>query len=193
MDTKQLLSFLNKLEKLKNITRHSWTSEGRRESVAEHSWRLASMVCLLKDELKGYDIHKMITMALFHDLGEIKYGDVPGFDKTDTDVEREKAALEEVAEEYKELGIESIIENVRDFDRKGSKEARVVNALDKIEAVIQHNEADLKTWIEREYEMNLTYGTDECGFENVLADLRAKVRIQTEDKVGTRGEKNETN
>ncbi|MDO9391920.1 MAG: HD domain-containing protein, partial [bacterium] len=60
MNLELLLSFLGKLEKLKCIPRHSWTSSGRQESVAEHSWRLAAIVYLLKDELKGYDIEKML-------------------------------------------------------------------------------------------------------------------------------------
>ena len=40
MEPKEFLAFLARLEKLKCNTRHSWTSSGRHESVAEHSWRL---------------------------------------------------------------------------------------------------------------------------------------------------------
>ena len=34
-----LLDILHTAEKLKDVTRHSYTSGGRHESVAEHSWR----------------------------------------------------------------------------------------------------------------------------------------------------------
>lgn len=122
IDLKHMISFLNKLEKLKCITRHSWTSNDRKESVAEHSWRLASLVFLLRDEFKDCNFEKMITMALFHDLSEIKHGDVPGFLKTDNDIEREKIALEEIANEYESLGISEIISSVKEFDEKKSKE-----------------------------------------------------------------------
>ena len=44
MEPKEFLAFLARLEKLKCNTRHSWTSSGRHESVAEHSWRLAMPV-----------------------------------------------------------------------------------------------------------------------------------------------------
>ncbi|CEQ26034.1 HD domain-containing protein [Paraclostridium sordellii] len=43
MNTATLLEILTVAEKLKCNTRHSWTSSGRHESVAEHSWRIALM------------------------------------------------------------------------------------------------------------------------------------------------------
>ncbi|MFW6253860.1 MAG: HD domain-containing protein [Chitinivibrionales bacterium] len=183
MNLNKLLSFLHTLERLKGITRHSWTSDGRHESVAEHCWRLACMILLMKGEFRGYDIDRMVTMALFHDIGEIKHGDVPGFDKTGADVERESAALADLAREYADLNKDQIFESVAEFDRQETKEARLVRALDMLEAVIQHNEADLETWIDREYEMNLTYGTDECKIEKTLTLLRDIVRANTKDKI----------
>ena len=40
MTPHELLTLLHTAEKLKDTTRHCDTSGGRRESVAEHSWRL---------------------------------------------------------------------------------------------------------------------------------------------------------
>ena len=40
-------------------------------------------------------------------------------------------------------------------------EAKIYKALDKLEALIQHNEADLSTWIPLEYDLQITYGTKE--------------------------------
>lgn len=40
MDARKLIETLAVAEWLKDAVRHSWTSQGRRESVAEHSWRL---------------------------------------------------------------------------------------------------------------------------------------------------------
>ena len=45
MEPITLLNILRQAEKLKCVTRHCDTSSGRRESVAEHSWRLALMPC----------------------------------------------------------------------------------------------------------------------------------------------------
>ena len=50
MEIRRLLDFLKTAEQLKCNTRHSYTSSGRLESVAEHSWRLALMAMLVGDE-----------------------------------------------------------------------------------------------------------------------------------------------
>ena len=36
MDINRYMELLDRAEKLKNNTRHSWTSSGRHESIAEH-------------------------------------------------------------------------------------------------------------------------------------------------------------
>ena len=79
MDPKELLSILHIAEGLKCNTRHSATSSGRRESVAEHSWRLALMAMLLEDEYPQLDMNKVIKMCLIHDLGEAFTGDIATF------------------------------------------------------------------------------------------------------------------
>ena len=85
MEIREFLDFLAVAEKLKCNTRHSWTSSGRHESVAEHSWRLALMAYLLKDEFPEVDISRVIVMGLLHDLGEAVTGDIPAFEKTKKD------------------------------------------------------------------------------------------------------------
>lgn len=69
MEPKEFLAFLARLEKLKCNTRHSWTSSGRHESVAEHSWRLAMLAMLLRDALPEVDMDKVLRMCLIHDVG----------------------------------------------------------------------------------------------------------------------------
>lgn len=70
MDINRYMELLDRAEKLKNNTRHSWTSSGRHESVAEHSWRLAFMAYFMKDEFPDVDINKVILMCMMHDLGK---------------------------------------------------------------------------------------------------------------------------
>ena len=50
MKPTELLSIMHTVEKLKDTTRHSYTSRGRHESVAEHTFRLALMAYFIKDE-----------------------------------------------------------------------------------------------------------------------------------------------
>lgn len=43
MEPRTLLNALAVAERLKGTTRHCYTSNGRRESVAEHSWMMTLM------------------------------------------------------------------------------------------------------------------------------------------------------
>lgn len=54
---------------------------------------------------------------------------------------------------------------------KNTYEAKVANALDKLEAQIQHNEADIDTWLPIEYEMTYMLGKH-TDFDPVLTELK---------------------
>ena len=53
MNLEKYFEIMHLTEKLKNNTRHSWLSSGRRESVAEHCYRLTLMAYFMKDEFKA--------------------------------------------------------------------------------------------------------------------------------------------
>ena len=55
--------------------------------------------------------------------------------------------------------------------------------LDKLEALIQHNESDIKTWIPLEYDLQMTYGNEQVKFSEYLTELRAKVREDSVQKI----------
>ena len=95
MDINRYMELLDRAEKLKNNTRHSWTSSGRHESIAEHSWRLAFMAYFMKDEFPDVDINKVILMCMMHDFGEAFTGDIPAFDKTSDDENTEENVIKE--------------------------------------------------------------------------------------------------
>ena len=80
MDSRTLLDFLSLAEKLKCNTRHSWTSTGRRESVAEHTFRLLVFAWLVKEEFLECDMDRVMELCLFHDIGEAVTGDIPAFE-----------------------------------------------------------------------------------------------------------------
>lgn len=90
MDPRALLNVLSVAERLKDATRHCYTSGGRHESVAEHSWRAALMAYFMKDEFPDADMDKVIKMCLIHDLGEAFTGDIPTFIKTLSDSKKKK-------------------------------------------------------------------------------------------------------
>jgi putative hydrolase of HD superfamily len=72
----RVLEFLRNAERLKNVTRTSWTSTGERESVAEHTWRLSLMAVVLESAFPGIDTARLVKMCVIHDLGEAIGGDI---------------------------------------------------------------------------------------------------------------------
>ena len=95
MKPEKLIEILSVAERLKDAVRHSYTSGGRRESVAEHSWRITLMAYFVSDEFPEADLLKIMKMCLIHDLGEAFTGDIPAFEKTDKDSEKEADVLGE--------------------------------------------------------------------------------------------------
>lgn len=183
MDAREFLDILHVAERLKDTTRHCTTSNGRRESVAEHSWRISLMAMLLKNEFPGADMDKVVRMCLIHDLGECFTGDIPSFDKTEKDRVREDELL---SSWVKSLPVEvsgEMTELYSEMDAQVTLEAKIYKALDKLEAVIQHNESPLNTWSDNEYELNKIYGTDTVQFSTWLTELRRIMREDTEKKI----------
>lgn len=187
MEDRALLEFLGKAEKLKCNTRHSWTSSGRHESVAEHSWRLALMAYLMKDAFPDTDIDKVIRMCLIHDLGEAVTGDIPAFEKTRQDEETENDAVQGLFASLPEPYCGEIRALWAEMEERRTPEAKLYKALDKLEALIQHNEADLSTWLPLEYDLQMTYGTKECAFCAYMDHLRETVREDSRRKAGITG------
>ena len=185
MNAKEFLDIVKVAEMLKNRTRHSYTSEGRHDSVAEHSWRISLMAMLLshEEEFQELDMNKVIRMCLIHDLGEIFTGDVPAFEKTKNDEEKEDAIYAkwvrsfptEVRNEFEDL--------LTEMNALETREAKLYKALDKMEAVIQHNEADIATWLPLEYDLQLTYGKEQVEFSPYMKVLKAEIDQWTKEKI----------
>ena len=183
MEPTALLSALHVAERLKNATRHCDTSGGRRESVAEHSWRLALMAYWLRDDFPEADMDKVVRMCLIHDLGEAFTGDIPSFLKTRADNDREEALLLSWVKTLPEPFRAEMAALYAEMEARQTLEARIYKALDNLEAVIQHNESDLSSWSENEFTLNLTYGEDKAAFSPVLTALRRAVREETDRKI----------
>lgn len=183
MKPAELLEFLAMAEKLKCNTRHSYTSSGRHESVAEHSFRLALMAYMVSDEVPEIDTDKVIRMCLIHDLGEAITGDIPSFEKTDSDEAAEDSAVSGFVNQLPEYWKKQLGEMYSEMNELKTPEAKLYKALDKLEAVIQHNEADISTWLPLEYDLQLTYGTEECSFNEYINSLRDEVRSVSEKKI----------
>lgn len=189
MTPSELLLILSVAEKLKCTTRHCYTSSGRHESVAEHSWRISLMAMLLKDEFPDTDIDKVIRMCLIHDLGEAFTGDIPTFWKT--------AAHEQTEEKLFDSWVATLPAGTRaefqsllsEMEALQTPEAKLYKALDRLEAVIQHNESDISTWLPLEYDLQLTYGAENVTFSPYMQALKAQIDGWTRRKISESKEK----
>lgn len=177
MKPEEYLDILAAAARLKTTYRHCATQGQRQESVADHSWRLALMAMLLREEeaFRGLDMDKVVRMCLLHDLGEAFTGDVPAFEKTEADTAEEKArCLRWVASFPSPQGAAwaSLLEEMA---ARETGEAKLYKALDKLEALISHNESDVGTWLSLEHELQLTYGREDTDAFPWLQELRTVV------------------
>ena len=188
MEPEKLIKALAVAERLKDATRHCYTSGGRRESVAEHSWRITLMAYWVSDEFPEANLEKLMKMCLIHDLGEAFTGDVPTFEKTEADEEKEASLLNEWVRQLPEPFAEEMQELYREMEERQTLEARIYKAFDNLEALIQHNESDIKTWIPLEYDLQMTYGNDKVQFSEYLTKLRDQVRDDSKRKIAEQGD-----
>lgn len=190
---KNILSLLHLAEKLKFELRHSYTSSGRQESVAEHTWRMALMALLLEPYLDTkIEIGKTLKMIIIHDLVEAEAGDVPvprmmNNDELKKQKEgKEKAAIENIRTMLSDRVGEELYALWHEFEARETYEAKVAYALDKLEVQIQHNEADIKTWEAIEYELIYSRRpfTD---FDTTINRLREMIEHDAEEKLKEAG------
>src|SRR5688500_12509014 len=155
-----ILKVLALTERLKFELRHSYTSSGRQESVAEHTWRMSLMAVLIEPLLKQpVDTARLLKMIIIHDLVEAEATDISALDVLRNPeikmakIEREKRAIENLRNALQETNGQEIYDLFYEFENKETYESKVANALDKLEVQLQHNHADFSTWEEIEYDM----------------------------------------
>ena len=184
MEARKLLEALTTAERLKDVTRHCYTKNGRHESVAEHSWMMTLMAFFIKDEFPEVDMDKVIKMCIIHDLGEAFTGDIPAFDKTEANEKNEEKLLHDWLNTLPENYKEEMTALYDEMAKRRTIEAKIYKAIDGLEAVIQHNISDLSTWIPKEYELNKTYANDKVEFSEYHKKLREEIPKDTLKKIG---------
>lgn len=183
MDARTLIDTLTVAGRLKDTTRHCYTPGGRQESVAEHSWRITLMAYWISDEFPEANLEKLLKMCLIHDLGEAFTGDIPSFEKTEVNEEREAELLFKWTKSLPEPFATEMMELYREMEERKTLEARIYKALDNMEALISHNESDIQTWLPLEYDLQMTYGNDKVAFSEYLTELRDMIREDSREKI----------
>ena len=193
MKPQELLDILAVAARLKTNTRHCYTAPDRKESVADHSWRIALMAMLLsgEEEFAGYDMDRVIRMCLIHDLGEAFTGDIPTFEKTAGQAQTEDRLFDGWVASFPPPQRTEWQTLLAEMNAQKTPEARLYKALDKLEAVISHDESDLATWLPLEFDLQLTYGREQVAFSPYLRELKAAVDDFTRREIDAFREKAE--
>ncbi len=164
------LEFALTIGKLKSLKRTGWVRRNvpDPENVAAHSFRTAVLAMTLAPQV-GADINKTMKMALIHDIGEAKIGDVvvASWDGKRLDMPKlvqknveETAAIHEIFALIDDTDSPALFE---EFQKKKTLEAKLVTEVDKLDMAIQA------------YEYEKAYGIDlQAFFNNVTSILRIK-------------------
>lgn len=171
---KQLLRFLYDVEGLKMRVRHSWMSNGRRESVAEHTWRMALMAILFSPYLKkSVNLQKVLKIILVHDLTEVLGRDYVAFKNHPTNKqELERKSLIKLTKSLPSNLRKQILSLWEEYESNKSVEAKLAKALDKTEVLIQHLQSDIKKQTKKELKFNLSHGLAYCKYDPFVKQFR---------------------
>lgn len=191
MFTQKDFEFLKEMGKLKSVIRFEgkyWDDYAmpRRESVADHVWRMAFMLVFFKERITAsFDFEKTMKMILIHDLPEIRTGDIPLMSDLRKDInfaaqksENEKQVFSQMFSWFSW----EFLQIFEEFEAKESIEAQLVNNLDRIEGAFQAyeyfqsigniNQEHLQTALDR-WEKWIIRWVDSF-LESILDDIKAR-------------------
>src|SRR5882672_1722342 len=146
MDNRGLEGFWRLLERLKLEPRQGWKEKLRLEeveSVADHSYGVAMLGLFQAWSKGGYDLERLLKLALLHDLDEAITGDMTPKDKRrlgHNEVwRRKRLARRSITSLVPEKARSEWIGLWTDLRLRRSKEARLVKDLDLVEMALQAN------------------------------------------------------
>jgi putative hydrolases of HD superfamily len=146
MDTDDMEEFWRILERLKLEPRQGWKEKlrfSRTESVADHSYAVAMLALFRAWSGGGYDLERLLKLALVHDLDEAITGDLTPRDKRKLGnhevLRRKNLARGRILGLLPERGRSEWTRLWIDLRLGRSKEARLVKDLDQLEMVMQAN------------------------------------------------------
>ena len=125
-------TFFQEAFTLKHVDRAGWKRVGIKEpeSVAAHSWGLALLCIELAP--KELDMERVLSLALIHDLPEVRVGDITphdGIPKAEKQKLELEAAQKLLPPKFYVLWLE--------YEKNQTPEAQFVHQIDKLEMLIQ--------------------------------------------------------
>ena len=146
----QQIAFLVEADRLKSVIRRTPLVDGsRRENSAEHSWHLALAAMILREYVaEPVDLLRLIELVTIHDLVEIDAGDAFAYD----DAAQSAKAARELAAADRLFGLlpadqTSYVRGLwEEFEAQETIEARVANALDRFQPLLQNAHSGGGSW-----------------------------------------------
>lgn len=180
-DALALLSFLREAEGLKDVLRSGHTATGKRESTAEHSWRLCLAALVVGRHVRPtVNMERLLQLCIIHDLGELYCGDTPATDQTAHDGrdEREAAGFARLVDHLPEGDRSHFLKLFDEYNAGMTREAKLAKGLDKLETILQHTQG--KNAPGFDYLFNLEYGRKWTQMTPEVSALRVLVDEETE-------------
>jgi putative hydrolase of HD superfamily len=178
-DLDGLLDFLRRAERLKDTVRSGYTTGGRQESVADHTWRLCLMALLLRDRFPDVDFARLVSICIVHDLGEAIGGDIPAPQQgaAGGKAEQERRDLLDLLAPLPEHQRDEIAALWDEYEAAETPEARLAKALDKLETLLQHIQGDNPP--DFDYRFNLEYGRRYTEGDDTIEAIRRTLDGET--------------
>lgn len=150
----QIIEFLRIIDEFKLIERKTKVSNtDRHENDAEHTWHMCMFALLLHKEIEEeLNLERVLKLILVHDLGEIYAGDTYAHNSFAriNKKEREEEAIQKLLNKLpNDLELE-FHELWNEYEVNETKEARFVQAIDKMQAFTQNVHTDGEVWQENQ-------------------------------------------
>ena len=136
------------------------------------------------------DLERTLAMITVHDLVEAIAGDVPFFETGERKAMKRKRELEAIEEIRAMLPPDTgaLVAGLwHEFEDRATAEAKFAVAIDNLEVQIQHNQADLATWLPLEHEVVYTKMDRPCAHDGFLAAFCEAVKADSEAKLRDAG------
>jgi putative hydrolase of HD superfamily len=181
-DAERIVDCIAELHALTKLPRIGWVLAGVHdpERVATHCYETAVIACILSRYLSdSVDIGKVLTMALFHEVGEVRLSDLPrraapyvGRAKDQAESEIAQDVLRDVADDIRAI--------VEEFHDRKTIEARLTEAAEELQIVF----AAMMYAKERNGDMS-EYRRDAAKYDSYGVEIAQQVAAVVRDKLET--------
>ena len=193
-DPSKILELWHYAEGLKLEERALYLSNGRPESVADHSWRLSFMLMMITPRISiNIDFERAIKITIAHDILEIEAGDISSIqhfgnkEVTEKKIAGEKEAAESIRNKFGDMGKE-IVDLWQEYEDQETDEAKVIKALDKLDARVQAIDDNNMATFPAESKATVqefTKNTEKlCSIDDLLKDLDKLSLKERQEKWG---------